>query len=726
MQKKTFTTEFGGRELNVEFSDLADQAHGSCLVQYGDTVVLATAVMSKEAKDGADFFPLTVDFEEKFYATGKILGSRFQKREGRPTDDAILSGRIVDRTIRPLFDNWIRNDIQVVVTVLSIGEDDPDILAVLAASVALGTSHIPWNGPVGAIRIGKNGEFIVNPTYTQRSTESYDLDLLVCIKDGKVNMIEIGSNETPEEEIIKAMELAQVELDKLQKFQEKIFTELGKEKVKILKPAVSPKTLTLFEEKIQPIFMERVFSGNPGKEDLSYLATLWAEEAKVIEDENEYGLAMDYLQEKIDIAIHQEIIKNKKRPDNRKMDELRPLMAKVGGISKILHGTGIFYRGGTHVLSVLTLGAPGDAQFIDNMEPQDSHKRFMLHYNFPPYSVGEVGRMGGTNRRMIGHGALAEKALLPVLPKKEVFPYTIRLVAESMASNGSTSMASVCAGCLALMDGGVPITRPVAGIASGLMMLSKAKSRVEARDSGDISFDSAQDQDYDYVILTDIQGPEDHHGDMDFKVAGTEVGVTAVQMDVKVAGIPLHILKDAFEKAKSARLQILKVMTDAIPAPREKISEYAPHIVSIKVKQDQIGLIIGTGGKTIKELKEKTGVDAIDIDDDGTVFITGKGDTCEQAKKIIEEMTHEFLVGDKARAEVVKIAEFGAFVRLAGSSTEGLVHISEIIPRRLQSVDEVMKVGDIVPVVIKEIDERGRLKLSIKDIAPNWFDAKKE
>lgn len=703
MQKKIFTTEFGGRELTVEFNDMVDQAHGSCLVRYGDTTVLATAVMSKEAKEGADFFPLTVDFEEKFYATGKILGSRFQKREGRPTDDAILSGRIVDRTIRPLFDNWIRNDIQVVVTVLSIGEDDPDVLSVLAASVALGTSHIPWNGPVGAIRIGKNDEFIINPTYTQRNTENYQMDLLVCIKDDKVNMIEIGSSEMSEEEILKGMDLAKTELAKLQKFQEKIFAGLGKEKIKIAKPTVSKKTANLFEEKIGPVFTERVFSGNPGKDDLSYLATLWAEEAKVIEDENEYSLAMDYLQEKIDVAIHNEIIDNKNRPDKRKMDELRPLKAEVGGISKILHGTGLFYRGGTHVLSVLTLGAPGDAQFIDNMEPQESHKRFMLHYNFPPYSVGEVGRMGGTNRRMIGHGALAEKALVPVLPNKEVFPYTIRLVAESMASNGSTSMASVCAGCLALMDGGVPITRPVAGIASGLMM----------RD------------DKNYVVLTDIQGPEDHHGDMDFKVAGTEIGVTAVQMDVKVAGIPLHVLKDAFEKAKEARLQILKVMTGAISAPREKISDYAPHIVSIKVKQDQIGLVIGTGGKTIKEIKEHTGVDAIDIDDDGTVFITGKGDSCDKAKKIIEDMTHEYVVGERMRAEVVKIADFGAFVRLANSDTEGLVHISEIVPRRLQSASEVMKVGDIVPVVIKEIDERGRLKLSIKEIAPQWFDQQK-
>ncbi|MCX6701881.1 MAG: polyribonucleotide nucleotidyltransferase [Candidatus Zambryskibacteria bacterium] len=704
MNKKTFTTEFGGKELNVEFNDMVDQAHGSCLVQYGDTVVLATAVMAREAREGIDFFPLTVDFEEKFYATGKILGSRFQKREGRPTDEAILSGRLVDRTIRPFFDNWIRNEVQVVITVLSIGEDDPDILAVLAGSIALGTSHIPWNGPTSAVRIGKiNGDMIINPVYEIRNTDKYDLDLLVCGKDDKVNMIEIGGNEVVEEEIMKAMEIAKTEIQKIQKFQEKIFKELGKEKKKIEKPELKKETFDLFEKNIRPHFLEKLFCEN-SKEGLVFLIEEWKKKLSEAEvDDKEKILAMDYIQEQIDKTIHHEIIENKKRPDGRKMDELRKLFAKVGGISKILHGSGLFYRGGTHVLSVLTLGAPGDAQLIDTMETQEGEKRFMLHYNFPPYSVGEVGRMGGANRRMTGHGALAEKALIPVLPNKEVFPYTIRLVAESMASNGSTSMASVCAGALALMDGGVPIKRPVAGIASGLMMKDEKN----------------------YVVLTDIQGPEDHHGDMDFKVAGTEVGVTAVQMDVKVAGIPLNILKEAFEKAKMARLQILKVMTDEIAVPREKISEYAPHIVSIKVKPDQIGLVIGTGGKTIKEIKEKTGVDAIDIDDDGTVFITGKGDTCEKAKKIIEDMTHEFLVGDKSRAEVVKIAEFGAFVRLANSNTEGLVHISEIVPRRLQSVDEVMKVGDIVPVVIKEIDERGRLKLSIKDIAPQWFDQQK-
>ncbi len=705
MDTKIFTTEFGGRELKVEFSDMTDQAHGSCLVRYGDTVVLATAVMSKNEKVG-DFFPLTVDFEEKFYATGKILGSRFQKREGRPTDEAILSGRIVDRTIRPLFDSWIRNEVQVVVTVLSIGEDDPDVLAVLGASVAIGVSQIPWNGPVSAVRVGKNSAFEINPTYTQRNTENYQADILLCGRDEKINMIEIGSSELVEEEILKAMDLAVVELAKLQKFQEKIISEIGKPKIKIPKPVVSEKILDLFKEKIQPIFMQKVFPGNANKEDLSDLVRKWNEEVEVLDDEKEKNLAKDYIQEKIDELIHEQVIKNKKRPDARGTDELRPLFARVGGLSKILHGTGLFYRGGTHVLSVLTLGSPGDAQVVDTMEVHDSEKRFMLHYNFPPYSVGEVGRMGGTNRRMVGHGALAEKALVPVLPNKEKFPYVIRLVAESMASNGSTSMASVCAGSLALMDGGVPILRPVAGIASGLM-LSEAKS-------------ASGGMEYDYVVLTDIQGPEDHHGDMDFKVAGTEIGVTAVQMDVKVDGIPLPILREAFEKARLARLQILKVMTDEIPAPREKISEFAPHIISMRIKPDQIGMVIGTGGKVIKEIKEKTGAD-IDIDDDGTVYITGLGDSCEETKKIIEQITWEPTVGERFRGEVVKITEFGAFVRVNGGA-EGLLHISEICPQRIQTVDEKLKVGDIVPVVVKEIDERGRLKFSIKAIAPDWFD----
>jgi polyribonucleotide nucleotidyltransferase len=698
MKTKSYKTQFGNKELTVEFNDIVDQAHGSCMLHYGDTVVLATAVMGREPKEGTTFFPLTVDYEERFYATGKILGSRFQKREGRPTDDAVLSGRIVDRAIRPLFDSWVRNEIQVVVTVLSIGEDDPDVLSVLATSLAIGVSHIPWNGPVGAVRIGKqNGNIQINPTYTVRNAEDYQMDLLVCGRDGNINMIEVGGNEVGEEDMVKALNLANEELKKVQIFLEKIIKEEGAKKVKIPKPEIPQKVLELFEKKVKPILNEKIYSGGSGKEGLAELNILWSQEVKALEDANDRNLAIDFLEEKISEEVHRQVIENKKRPDGRGVDEIRPLFARAGGLSKIIHGAGLFYRGGTHVLSVLTLGGPGDAQLIDGMETQTT-KRFMLHYNFPPYSVGEVGRMGGTNRRMIGHGALAEKALIPVLPKKEDFPYTIRLVAESMASNGSTSMASVCAGTIALMDGGVPIKRPVAGIASGLIIKDEKN----------------------YVILTDIHGPEDHHGDMDLKVAGTELGITAVQMDVKVDGVPVKVLAEAFEKAKLARLKILKTITAEIPAPRPNISEFAPHIISVKIKKDQIGLVIGTGGKTINEIKEKTGVE-IDIEEDGTVFLTGNGEGVEKAKKIIEDMTHEFAPGDRMRAEVVKITDFGAFVKLSDSA-EGLVHISEMVPRRLNSVGELLKVGDIVPVVVKEKDEKGRLKLSIKDIDPNWFD----
>jgi polyribonucleotide nucleotidyltransferase len=698
MLSKTFSTDFGGKNLTVEFSDLVDQAHGSCIVSYGDTKVLATAVMSKTAKEGADFFPLTVDFEEKFYASGKILGSRFQKREGRPTDDAILSGRIVDRTIRPLFDGWIRNEVQIVVTVLSIGEDDPDILGVIAASLAIGTSHIPWNGPVGAVRVGKNSNFEINPSYTLRNSDGYQLDLLACGKDGKINMIEVGASEVSESDINDGLKLASSELAKLEDFQKKIIAEIGKQKVLIPKPKMSEAALSVFNSEIRPIIKEKMFANVPGKEGMVYVLEKWDAIYKEKLPETEWGIANDYIQEVIDELIHEEIIENGNRPDGRGMDDIRPLFAKAGDVSRVLHGSGIFYRGGTHVLSVLTLGAPGDAQLIENIEVQEEQKRFMLHYNFPPYSVGEVGRMGGTNRRMIGHGALAEKSIVPVLPPKEIFPYTIRLVAESMASNGSTSMASVCAGILALMDGGVPITRPVAGIASGLMMKDEKK----------------------YKVLTDIQGPEDHHGDMDFKVAGTDRGVTAVQMDVKVDGIPLSILAEAFEKARGARLKILKVITDEIAVSRPQISEFAPHIISMKIKPDQIGLVIGSGGKTIKEISQITGA-KIDIEEDGTVYLTGKGDGSEKAKKMIEDLCWEPKVGERFRGEVVKIADFGAFVKV-GSGAEGLVHISDIVPRRLAKVEELLKVGDVVPVVLKEVDDRGRLKFSIKDIDPKWFD----
>ncbi len=705
MRKKEFSLEVGGKTLTAEFNDLADQTNGSVMVRYGNTVIFATAVMSKGDKD-SEFFPLTIDYEERFYAGGKILGSRFVRREGRPTDEAILSGRITDRTIRPLFDQRLRREIQVVLMVLSIDQDDPDILGVIAASLALGTSDIPWNGPVSAVRLArKKGEsgFIINPTYKEREDAVSDADLTICGKNGNINMIEVGAKEIGEESVTDGFAQASQEIEKIQKWQKKIIEEIGKTKQKIVLPEVPEELRTLFSKKIAPKLFEHVFSG-PGhvgeyklKEEWFTLIT--EEYGEKAEEYEKFG--DEVFDDAVNDLLHKEAIENNKRPDARGMDDLRPLFAQAGGISPILHGTGIFYRGGTHILSALTLGGPGDSQVLDGMEIK-MDKRFMHHYNFPPFSSGETGRMGGTNRRMVGHGALAEKALLPVIPAKEIFPYTIRIVSESMASNGSTSMGSVCGSSLALMDAGVPISTPVAGIASGLMMATPKK----------------------YKVLTDIQGPEDHHGDMDFKVAGTKNGITAIQMDVKVDGVPVEILTEALEKAKSARLRILDVITKAIAEPRKDISPNAPKILVIKIKPDQIGLVIGTGGKTINEIRDKTGVEGIDIDDDGTVFITGKNGSAEKAKKIIEDMTHEYKPGERFIGTVVKIAEFGAFVSI-GENADGLVHVSEIANFRIDRVESVLKVGDKVPVVVKEIDkERGRVKLSIKDADPNFIKKK--
>ncbi len=695
MQKKEYSIEVGGKTLTAEFNDLADQANGSVMVKYGNTVVFATAVMSKKPKD-SDFFPLTVDYEEKFYAAGRILGGQFTRREGRPSDEAILSGRIVDRTIRPLFEQHIRHDIQVVITVLSIDEDDPDILAVIATSLAISTSDIPWNGPVSAVRAVKspdNTGFILNPTYNQRATAT--LDLVACGKDGKINMIEVGAQETSNENLSAALQFASAEIEKLQQFQTKIIKEVGKEKKIIEAIEINGAAVAIFKEKIESRIEASVFSG-PGKKESEELKVEWMALYVETLPEEKKSLAEEYFEEKVNDLIHKEAIEKKRRPDGRGMDDLRPLFAQAGGISPMLHGSGIFYRGGTHVLSALTLGGPGDSQTIDGMELQ-TKKRFMHHYNFPPFSVGETGRMGGANRRMIGHGNLAEKALSMVLPPKEEFPYTIRLVSESMASNGSTSMGSVCASTLALMDGGVPIKSPVAGIASGLMM---------------------KDDD-NYVLLTDIQGPEDHHGDMDFKVAGTRTGVTAVQMDVKVGGITLKILGEALEKAKAARLQIIDVIEKEIVAPRADISPRAPKIISIKIKPDQIGLVIGGGGKTIKDIKERTGAE-IDIEDDGTVFFTGTGGSAEKAKAIVEEMTHEYMPGERFEGVVVKIMDFGAFVKI-GTSTEGLVHVSEIASFRIENIGQFLKEGQTVPIMVKGTDERGRIALSIKQADPNFI-----
>jgi len=698
MQQKSFEFPYGGKNIIATFTDLADQAHGSVIVRYGDTAILVTAVMGKKERNDVDYFPLTVDYEERFYAAGQILGSRFMRREGRPSDNAILTGRVVDRTIRPLFNNKMRKDMQVVTTVLSISEDDPDVLGVIGASLALSVSSIPWRGPVSAVRIGKkrgSDELIVNPTYAERNAPDAELDLLVCGKDNAITMIEVGANEVPEATLEKAFARALNEIEKAQAFQTKVTGEMGKKKEEFVVPATNPAVKELFEP-LRGEFEKAVFSGVPGKEHIGTFKDAWtALIAEKLPDEAK--AADDFFEKEIETLMDKRAIEKKERVDGRKMDELRPLFAQAGGVSPILHGSGIFYRGGTHIFSALTLGGPDDSQIIDSIEESDVKKRFMHHYNFPPFSVGETGRMGGMTRRMIGHGALAEKALSAVIPPKETFPYTIRLVSEALASNGSTSMGSVCASTLALMDGGVPIKAPVAGIAMGVIYEGPER----------------------YAVLTDIQGPEDHYGDMDFKVAGTKDGVTAIQLDVKVDGIPLSVLAEALIQAKKARFEILEVMAKAIATPRPDLSPRAPKIVSLKVPVDMIGMVIGPSGKNIRKIEEETGIASITIEDDGMVFVTGTGDSPEKAAEIIRVMTKVWRPGEVADGEVTRLMDFGAFVNIGGKN-EGLVHVSEFAPFRIASARDAVSVGEKVKVVVKEIDDQGRINLSIKMIDPDF------
>lgn len=701
MQKKEYAIEIDGKQMIAEFNDWADQANGSVLLRYGNSAVLATAVMgSKESN--LDYFPLSVEYEEKFYAAGAILGSRFMRREGRPSDEAVLSGRIVDRTIRPLFPKGLKRDVQVIITVLSLEDYDPDVLAVNAASLALATSNIPWNGPVSAVRIGKqegSDALLVNPNYAERNEDGSpkaQLDLLACGKDGLINMIEVGAREVSEETLEAGFTKAAAEIEKLQKWQASIVAERAKEKFVILAHDGAADLEALWNEVMAPELAK--LGGTIGKKDFGVLKSTWTK-AATEKFPDAKPQAIDALYEhKVDEHVHVLAIDEGKRVDGRRFDEIRPLFAQAGGISPVIHGTGLFFRGETHVMAALTLGGPGDAQLLDTIEYQDTKKRFMLHYNFPPFSVGETGRVGGMNRRMIGHGALAEKALRAVLPSKEQFPYTIRIVSECLASNGSTSQATVCAGTLALMDAGVPITKPVAGIAMGMM--SDAKRG-------------------EYRVLTDIQGPEDHHGDMDFKVAGTRDGVTAVQMDVKVEGVPLTVLFQAFTQAKKARMEILDVITKEIAQPRADISPRAPKILSLTVKVDQIGLVIGPGGKTINGIRERTKADDITIEDDGSVFITGRNGAAEAAYEEIRAMTREYEVGERFEGEVVRLMDFGAFVKM-GPNQDGLVHVSEVAPYRIDRITDAVQIGDVVPVILKEIDEKGRYNLSIKAADPEW------
>ncbi len=721
---KNYSLDLGSQTLKIEIGKLAGQANGAVTARLGDTVVLSTAVMSKNQKVGADYMPLTVDYEEKFYARGKILGSRFMRREGRPSEEAILNARLIDRAIRPLFNQSMRNEIQIVSTVLSVDEkNDPDVVAMIASSIALLVSNIPWGGPIAAVRLGcNNSNWILNPSFEDR--EACIADLVVSVSaDMKINMVEAGGSEINEEELVKGFEFAQDGLKNIIEFSKKIAQDFNTPKI----AAVLEATDTELEENVNKFLnkddllfnavyevkkSERSAGLEKLKEDLkTYIAGIDLHapahaNAGGQTGELKVSMADTLLEKAIDEMVHKNIMAKELRPDGRKLDELRNLNSEIGFLPRT-HGSGLFMRGETQVLSALTLGAPSDVLLIEGMIISKK-KRFMHQYNFPPYSVGETGRMGGSGRREIGHGALAEKALEPVIPKKEDFPYVIRVVSEVLSSNGSSSMASTCASTLALMDAGVPIKKPVAGIAMGLIMgpaSTKASAgKQETRDKGQV----------DYRILTDIQGPEDHYGDMDFKIAGTRDGVTALQMDVKINGIDINILKDVLAAGKIARLQILDHMEKTIAEPKKELSPLAPRIITIQIHPDKIREVIGPGGKVINDIIAKTGA-AIDIEDDGLVFITAENEKSGlEAKTMVEEIIKEYKVGEIIEGKVVQILDFGAIVEF-GRNRDGMIHISELASRRVEKVTDIVNVGDEVKVKIKRI-EGGKISLSLKDM----------
>lgn len=700
---KNFTCQLGDRAIAVELNNWAEQANGNVLVKTGDTHTFVTAVMSRFQNPNQGFFPLTVDYEERFYAAGKILGSRFVRREGKPSDEAIITARLIDRAIRPLFPKNLLTEIQVICTCLSWdGQNDPDISGLLGASLALSLSNIPWKGPLAAVRIGRvQGKFILNPTYQERIEGDLDF-VLAGVKQGGeflFNMVEAESNETPEEVYEEALDFAKPFLLQLIEFQENIIAQEGKEK---LVHEEQPSSFAEFDKEfsvwLEPKLQQALFQGDKQKrmaavdEVKKEFEVVVREKYQDAETQKHAGFLFD---EATDRAVHQGALQKDQRVDGRKLDELRPLASSVGILPRT-HGSGMFERGQTRTLSILTLGAPGDQRLMEGME-FIGKKRFMHHYNFPPYAPGETKPLRGPGRREIGHGMLAEKALFPVIPTPDTFPYTIRIVTEVVSSNGSTSMASVCSSTLALMDAGVPISSPVAGISMGLMIGENGA----------------------YKLLTDIQGPEDHHGDMDFKVAGTKQGISAIQLDVKVKGITAQIFKEALAGAKKARFHILdEVMAKVIAAPRTELSEWAPKITTIQINPEKIGLLIGPGGKTINRIIDEYGVQ-IDIEETGQVFITSDDKAqMEKAVEFVKNLTHEVQVGEIFQGKVKRIMEFGAFVEVAGGQ-EGLVHISQLAPYRVNKVQDVVKLGQIIPVKVIEIDEQGRINLSLKEAQEN-------
>lgn len=702
MAKQEFHLDFCGRGITVETGEIAKQADGAVIIRYGDTVTLSTACASNQAKEGIDFFPLTVSFEEKLYSVGKIPGG-FLRREGRPSEHATLTARMIDRPIRPLFAEGFRNEVQVVNTVLSVDQDaSPEMAAMFGASLALCISDIPFNGPIAGVKVGRiNGELVVNPTVAQM--EESDIDLTVAGTAQALNMVEAGAKEVSEEDMLAALMFGHEQIKKLCAFQEEIVAACGKEKREIelyaVDETINSEVRANFEAQIRAAVSIKEKLERYGKID-----DLTDEAAQMIankeyESEKDQNNAVKQAREicrgiEAD-EVRRLIIEDKVRPDGRKIDEIRPLNSQVDLLPRV-HGSALFTRGETQVLSTTTLGALNDNQIIDDLTVVDS-KRFMHHYNFPPYCVGETGRMGNPGRREIGHGALGERALAQVLPSVDEFPYTIRTVADVMESNGSSSQASICAGTMSLMAAGVPIKAPVAGIAMGLIM---------------------DDNSGKYTVLTDIQGMEDHFGDMDFKVAGTKNGITALQMDIKVTGITKNIFEEALAQAHKARLEILDNMLACISSPREQLSPYAPKIAMMNIDPDKIKDVIGPGGKMINEIIAQCDNVKIDIDDDGKVVIYHNDyDTIEKAKQMISDIVRVAKVGDVYAAKVVRLEKFGAFVNLFGN-TDGLLHISKISHHRVDKVEDVLKLGDIIDVKVTEIDNKGRINVSAKALLP--------
>ncbi|WP_138414751.1 polyribonucleotide nucleotidyltransferase [Aquibacillus sediminis] len=688
-EKKVFSTEIAGQPFTVEIGELAKQANGACMVQYGDTSVLATATGSNEPKD-LPFFPLTVNYEERLYAVGKIPGG-FIKREGRPSEKAILTSRLIDRPIRPLFPDGYRNEVQVISTVMSVDQNNPsEIAAMIGSSLALGISDIPFAGPIAGVIVGRvDGQFVINPTIEQE--EKSDIHLTVAGTKDAINMVEAGADEVPEEVMLEAIMFGHEEIKRLVAFQEEIIAEVGKEKMEVTLFELDEAITTEVETKakadlVQAIQVQEKHAREEAIETVKKQIVAEYEEA----EESTINQVKGVLDKIVKEEVRRLITKENVRPDGRQIDEIRPLSSRIGVLPRT-HGSGLFTRGQTQALSVCTLGALGDVQILDGLDLEES-KRFMHHYNFPQFSVGETGPIRGPGRREIGHGALGERALEKVVPSEKEFPYTIRLVSEVLESNGSTSQASICASTLAMMDAGVPIKSPVAGIAMGLVK------------SGE-----------DYTILSDIQGMEDHLGDMDFKVAGTSEGVTALQMDIKIEGLSKEILEEALTQAQKGRMHILNHMLETIGQPKEELSQYAPKILTMSVNPDKIRDVIGPSGKQINKIIEETGV-KIDIEQDGKVFISStEMDMNKKAQKIIEDLVREVQAGEMYLGTVKRIEKFGAFVELY-KGKEGLVHISELAEERIGKVEDVVSIGDKIMVKVKEIDKQGRVNLSRKAV----------